>query len=312
MMTGVSSWVKWSAVVVLLAGYVAYSNIGPPPTTDLTGQRVLVTGASTGIGEQIAYHYARQGASVVVTARTEARLRRVVEKCRELGRKEQIFSYFVADMAGSNATKEVIEFGEAALGGLDFLVLNHMYLMPSANTWTGSDHNLTMLRHVMDVNFHSYVQLASHALPILERSNGSLVVISSLSAKMYQPYFVAYVSSKFALTGFFGSLRLELEMRGSGVSITVCFLGFIGTSNAVTSLKRFGLTRVLAVEPTDPGVTAQNIVAGAVARTKDVYFPYLQTRLTPLIRELFPGVFDSYIRYLYTKSYDINIASEQG
>ena len=75
------------------------------------------------------------------------------------------------------------QFGEAALGGLDFLVLNHMYLMPSANTWTGSDHNLTMLRHVMDVNFHSYVQLASHALPILERSNGSLVVISSLSGE---------------------------------------------------------------------------------------------------------------------------------
>ena len=49
-----------------------------------------------------------------------------------------------------------------------------------------------------------------------------------ISAKMYQPYFLAYVSSKFALTGFFGGLRLELQMRGSGVSITICFLGFIG------------------------------------------------------------------------------------
>ena len=45
---------------------------------------------------------------------------------------------------------------------------------------------------------------------------------------MYQPYFLAYVSSKFALTGFFGGLRLELEMRRSGVSVTICFLGFIG------------------------------------------------------------------------------------
>lgn len=71
----------------------------------------------------------------------------------------------------------------------------------------------------------------------------------------------------------------------------------------MTSLKQFGLNRVLTVEPTDPKETAQKIVAGAVARTKDVYFPYLQTRLTPLIREFFPDVFDFYIRYLYTKSW---------
>ena len=71
-----------------------------------------------------------------------------------------------------------------------------MYLMTSANPWTGSDHNLTMLRHMMDVNFHSYVQLASHALPVLERSNGSLVVISSLSG---EPQSQLAVSSDTAL-----------------------------------------------------------------------------------------------------------------
>ncbi|KAI0207616.1 Hydroxysteroid 11-beta-dehydrogenase 1-like protein [Lamellibrachia satsuma] len=303
MAAALSGWVKWmTVVVILLAVYVTYSNIGHTSTVDLTGMRVLVTGASTGIGEQIAYRYAEQGASVVITARTEHRLKRVVDRCTELGRKDQIFSYFVVDMANVNAPKTVIEFADRELGGLDVLVLNHMYIMRSANVWAGSADNLTMLRHVMDVNFHSYVQLTSHALPILEQSNGSLVVISSLSAKMYQPYFLAYVSSKFALTGFFGGLRLELEMRRSGVSVTICFLGFIGTENAVTSLKQFGLNRVLTVEPTDPKETAQKIVAGAVARTKDVYFPYLQTRLTPLIREFFPDVFDFYIRYLYTKS----------
>ena len=70
----------------------------------------------------------------------------------------------------------------------------------------------------------------------------------------------------------------------------------------MTSLKQFGLDRVLSIEPMDPGDTAKVIVSGAVARIPDVYYPYVQTRLTPIIRELFPGYFDSYIRYLYTKS----------
>ena len=70
---------------------------------------MLVTGASSGIGADIAYHYARMGANVVITARRENLLQNVIEKCKELGHKDAKFGYVVADMSSKNDTKRVIE-----------------------------------------------------------------------------------------------------------------------------------------------------------------------------------------------------------
>ena len=71
------------------------------------------------------------------------------------------------------------------------------------------------------------------------------------------------------------------------------------TENAVTSLRRFGLTRLLKLQRTSPVDTAEAIVRGVSARADDVYVPYLSTRLVPLVREVFPASFDALMRYLY-------------
>ena len=73
------------------------------------GRRVLVTGASSGIGEEMAYQYARMGASVFITARRESRLQRVIEKCRQLGPKTAKYGYVAADMSNAAHTKTVIK-----------------------------------------------------------------------------------------------------------------------------------------------------------------------------------------------------------
>ena len=73
------------------------------------GRRVLVTGASSGIGEEMAYQYARMGASVFITARRELRLQRVVEKCKQLGPKTAKYGYVAADMSNPSHTKTVIK-----------------------------------------------------------------------------------------------------------------------------------------------------------------------------------------------------------
>ena len=73
------------------------------------GRRVLVTGASSGIGEEMAYQYARMGASVFITARRESRLQRVIEKCRQLGPKTAKYGYVAADMSNPAHTKTVIK-----------------------------------------------------------------------------------------------------------------------------------------------------------------------------------------------------------
>ncbi|XP_064325903.1 hydroxysteroid 11-beta-dehydrogenase 1-like protein isoform X3 [Phalacrocorax carbo] len=100
----------------------------------LSGARVLLTGASAGIGEQMAYHYARFGAEIVLTARREAVLQKVVEKCLTLGAKK-IF-YIPADMSSPSEPEKVVQFAVQKLGGLDYVVLNHIG-MTRFQMWDG-------------------------------------------------------------------------------------------------------------------------------------------------------------------------------
>ena len=66
------------------------------------------------------------------------------------------------------------------LGGIDYLVLNHIITVPLGE-WKGSPYDLHLMQQIFDVNFKAYVHLASHALPALERSNGTIIVMSSVA-----------------------------------------------------------------------------------------------------------------------------------
>ncbi|XP_061634082.1 hydroxysteroid 11-beta-dehydrogenase 1-like protein isoform X2 [Phyllopteryx taeniolatus] len=200
----------------------------------LQGARVLVTGASTGIGEQMAYHYAKFGSQIVITARREQVLHQVAEKCLSLGAQKAL--YIAADMSSDSDPDRVVDFALDQLGGLDYLVLNHIGPSPF-NMWEGDIQHVEWL---MKVNFLSYAQMAWKALPSLEQSKGSLVVVSSLLGKVTSPFVAPYTSTKFALNGFFGALNHELAMKSSNVTITTCTLGLIDTDSAMEKIKVMG------------------------------------------------------------------------
>lgn len=282
----------------IVLGYMLIDDFNPDT---VKGKNVFITGASTGIGEQLAYHYAKLGANIVITARRESRLREVIGKCKELGTKQQVYDYVVADMMDLNATGSVLQKAIVKLGGrLDYLVLNHIILL-DLGLWTGSKHNLSLIDKVINVNFQSYVYLASHALPYLEKSKGSVVVVSSFAGKFGQPFTSIYSASKFALDGFFGGLRQELKLRNCDISVTVCVLGFIGTENAVNQLSNFGQTFLLNVlKPALPSDTAYAIVRSGAQRVRQMYYPMLQTYPLVLLRDWFPEFCDYVNRYVYT------------
>ncbi|XP_045180991.2 hydroxysteroid 11-beta-dehydrogenase 1-like protein [Mercenaria mercenaria] len=263
------------------------------------GKRVIVTGASTGIGEQLAYHYARLGANIVITARRENRLKEVLQKCRELGTVEQTYGYVVADMMELGSTENVIESAVLQLGGLDVLVLNHIFYFP-LGVWKGSKDNLTSVNKVMTVNFESYVHLASYSLPHLEKSNGSVIVLSSIAGIIGQPYMALYCSCKFALDGFFSSLRQELRLRNKDVSITNCIIGLVATENALTyfSNQKYLLSVIKAESPSD---TALAIVKQGALRVRQMYYPP-STYWYYLSRDWFPELVDWSFRYLYSET----------
>ncbi|KAF0042283.1 hypothetical protein F2P81_005815 [Scophthalmus maximus] len=253
----------------------------------LSGARVLVTGASTGIGEQIAYHYARFGARIVITARREKVLQQVAEKCMSLGAQEAL--YVAADMGNELDPDKVVDFALEKLGGLDYMVLNHIGPSPFS-MWNG---DVEHVRWLMKVNFFSYIQMAWKSLESLERSKGSLVIVSSLLGKMTSPFVAPYTSTKSALNGFFGSLHHELSMKKSNVSITLCTLGLIDTEAAMEKVRE--ITSVPAYPASE---AALNIVTAGAMRQAEVFYPWT-TYVVTISKDWFPSLTDYIIQNTY-------------
>ncbi|XP_014853259.1 PREDICTED: hydroxysteroid 11-beta-dehydrogenase 1-like protein isoform X2 [Poecilia mexicana] len=272
----------------ILAAYLAMKWTAPSfHPESLKGARVLVTGASSGIGEQMAYHYARFGAQIVITARREKVLQQVAEKCLSLGAQKAL--YIPADMANDSDPDRVVDFALEKLGGLDYLVLNH--IGPTTfGMWEG---DVEHTRWLMKVNFLSYIQMAWRALPSLEQSKGSLVVVSSLLGKMPNPFTLPYSSTKFALNGFFGSLYHELAMKKSNVSISICTLGLIDTDSAMDKVR--GVTNIPAYPATE---AALNIIITGATRQLDLYYPWF-TQVVTLIKDWFPSIINYFIQNSY-------------
>ncbi|KAL1023021.1 hypothetical protein UPYG_G00035480 [Umbra pygmaea] len=275
-------------IVSVAVAFVAF--IWSVPSFDpesLKGARVLVTGASTGIGEQMAYHLAGFGAQVVITARREKVLQQVVEKCQGLGAQKAL--YVAADMADPLDPERVVKFAVDQLGGLDYLVLNHIGPSPFA-MWDG---DMEHMRWLMQVNFLSYVQMAKTALPSLEQSKGSIVVVSSLLGKMCSPFVAPYSSTKFSLSGFFGTLQHELAMQRRNVSITICYLGLIDTDSAMEKVK--GFTNIQAWPASE---AALHIITSGSSKQAESYYPWFWY-YSSLIKDWFPYFRDLGIRSFY-------------
>ncbi|NXO02378.1 DHI1L protein, partial [Rhinopomastus cyanomelas] len=247
----------------IIAGLLAFFWKGSFNPESLAGARVLLTGASAGIGEQMAYHYARFGAEIVLTARREAMLQKVMEKCLMLGAKK-VF-YIPADMSLPSQPEKVVQFAVQKLGGLDYLLLNHIG-MSRFQMWAG---DVEYTRWLMQVNFFSYVTLATAALPTLEKNNGSIVVVSSLTGKIPTPFTTSYSATKFALDGFFTSLRHELNMQKRNISITLCILGLIDTDSALENIRG----KVLMTASPAPEA-ALAIIHGGATRVREVFYPW--------------------------------------
>jgi short-subunit dehydrogenase len=174
---------------------------------------VIVTGASAGIGKSLALQLAVQGAKVVLAARRMERLEQVAEECRLFGGEVLIVP---TDVSDESQCKALVEKALAAFGRLDVLI-NNAGMGVTALLEDLPD--LHLFKQTMDINFWGTVYCTYHALPYLKQTKGRIVAISSLGGKVPLPYNTPYISSKFALQGFFGSLRME-QMH-NGVSVTV-------------------------------------------------------------------------------------------
>lgn len=177
--------------------------------------RIIVTGASSGIGRALALELARNGAELVVTARREDRLRALADEITALGGKSQPVPGDICDPGTRQALIEVVQ---ERFGGLDILVNNAG--VGALGLFEHADPQ--RLRRLMEVNFFSLVEMTRLALPLLRRgTNPMLVNISSIVGHRGVPYNSEYCASKFAVRGFSESIRAELTRHGIDV-LVVC------------------------------------------------------------------------------------------
>lgn len=187
--------------------------------TMFAGQVVLITGASHGIGAELARQFAAAGARVAAAARDRNRLDAVANECRAHG--GDVF-VVVGDVGIEADCKRIVETTVEHYGQLDILV-NNAGIGASGRFEEVTD--LTVFETLMRVNYLGSVWSTAHALPHLKRSRGRIVAISSLTGLVGVPKRSGYAASKHAMAGFFDSLRIELD--GSGVSVTVVYPGFV-------------------------------------------------------------------------------------
>ncbi len=198
-----------------------------------TGKVVWVTGASSGIGEALAYELARRGAKLVLSARRVEQLEQVLARCEQPDR-HMVLPLDLTDPASlTRATAQVL----ARFGHVDVLLNNGGLSQRGTATETVIDVD----RRIMEVNYMGTVGLTKAVLPsMLARGQGQIVVISSIAGKVGTPLRSAYSASKHALHGFFDCLRAEVHDRG--LRVTVICPGFVRTEITVHSLRADGST----------------------------------------------------------------------
>src|SRR5512139_2013446 len=201
------------------------------------GQVVIVTGASAGIGKALALQLASQGAKVAIAARRAERLEEVAAECQKLGGEALVVPTDVTDEA---QCKALVEKTIAAFGRLDMLI-NNAGLAVSALFDEYPD--LCLFKHTVDVNFYGAVYCTYYALPYLKKTRGRIVAVSSVGGKAAIPYNTPYCASKYAMHGFYDSLRMELTQHG--VSCTVVCPWWVVTEFHESQLNKDGVPRGL-------------------------------------------------------------------
>jgi short-subunit dehydrogenase len=190
-------------------------------STELTGRRALITGASGGIGAALAVALAERGVTVGVCARRADRLAEVLDRCRVHTPESALF---VCDVADGDQVDRLATEAIDRLEPLDILVNNAG--MPKRRGVTALDPDTVEL--VMATNYFSSARLTLRLLPhLLERERAHIVNVSSIAAKLSAPGESAYDASKAAMSAFFEAMAVELY--DSSVSVHLVYPGIIDT-----------------------------------------------------------------------------------
>ncbi len=257
---------------------------------------VIITGASSGIGMELAYLLASEGAWLSLAARRREKLDEVAAKCRRLGGRALVVP---TDVSDETRCKRLIDATIAEYGRIDTLVNNAGYGL-SARLADLPD--LSQFREMIDVNLLGSVYCTYYALHFIKETRGRIAGVSSVLGKFGTPGNTAYAASKFGMAGFFDSLRVELKRDGVGV--TCIFPGLTITEFAEHVRKPDGSIigekgKRIYGPKTMTAAHAARIIRDVVAHRKPEVVLTKEGKFAVWMKKFMPGVLDKIILRVY-------------
>lgn len=179
---------------------------------------VLITGASSGIGEALALEYAQRGADLVLLARRTDRLAAVAKHAGAHGHRTLALE---CDVTGEDTLRSAVDRAERELGRVDVVIANAGFAV------IGRIERLSMddFRRQFETNVFAVIRTVHASLDALKRSKGRLAIMSSVAGYVASPGMAPYAMSKFAVRALADSIREEL--RPHGISVTTIAPGFV-------------------------------------------------------------------------------------
>ncbi len=248
---------------------------------------VVLTGASTGIGEALAHQLAEQGAWLVLAARNVEKLEAVAADCRARGGRAIVVA---TDVTDEEQCRRMIERAVAEYGRIDTLINN-----AGLSMWMKFEdvEDLDLLKYLMRVNYFGSMHCTYYALPYLKQSRGRIVAIASVAARTGIPTRTGYAASKHAMVGFFESLRIEVE--DDGISVIIAYPDFVASGMHTRSLgadgKPLGHNPLQVDKLMTSETCARLILEGAAARKRQIVMSN-RSRFGQWLKLIAPGRVD--------------------
>jgi short-subunit dehydrogenase len=253
----------------------------------ISGSRILITGASQGIGKALAEEAVRRGGRVLAVARSVDLLGQLRESLRDA---QGTLHVLAGDVTSPEDRQHMAEAAQKELGGLDILINNAGIGATGHFAEVGPDR----LRKIMEVNFFGTTETTRVLLPLLRNGNRPAVVnISSIAGKRGIPARSEYSASKFAVQGFSEALRAELAK--DDIDVLVICPGLTRTNFSKNMLEQKAKLQMDHMR----GMTSEQVAVAtlrAVERGRNELCLTFQGKLMVLVSRLFPRLADRIAR----------------
>ncbi|CAG9768296.1 unnamed protein product [Ceutorhynchus assimilis] len=259
---------------------------------ELAGKVVVITGASSGLGEALAHEFYKLGAQVVLCARRRQELERVRTDLLHTYCKDTTHPPIIIplDLSKYNDMQNHVDKILSITGRIDILVNNGGI----SHRGRVKDTTIDVDKNIMDVNYFGAVALTKAVLPdMLKKKSGHIVFISSIQGLVALPDRSAYSASKHALQAFGDSLRAEVA--SDNISVSTISPGYIKTQlsmNALTgSGQTYGEMDATTASGFTPDYAAKEIVRAVVVKRKELVLSTLLPKIAIFLRKYFPFLY---------------------